>query len=36
MKNTTEVIMNVLTDDATAIFPSSLKEDPMRNHTMTL
>ena len=30
MKNITEVIMNVLIDDATAMFPSSLKEDPMR------
>ena len=30
MKNTTEVIMNVLIDDATAIFPSSFKKDPIR------
>ena len=33
VKYTTEVIMNVVTDDATAVFPSSLKKDPvMRTH----
>ena len=41
VKYTIEVITNVVTDDATAIFPSSLKKDPgmrtqYRKHKMRI